>query len=119
MIEALGDKVPNIFIFHYDRTNPVICGLCFVYAIVRSCQQAICMSHPFYLFPVAELFAQSPLFQRTFKDKAVGCIICRAVMLFTCVLISYSGINIIDLLNIGGGVLSYFIAIHFPVASAH
>lgn len=110
--------MPSIFLFHYDRSNALICGLCFVYGIVTCFEQVICLSHPMYLFPVAEVLAQSELFQRTFKNKSVGCTVCRAVMLFGCVLVSYSGINITDLLNLGGGVLSYFIAIHFPVRSS-
>ncbi len=122
---SLGSKAKGIILFIYGSQLKLIYGLAMAYSI------SIFLSFPMYLFPVAQSILTNRWVREKLelnvelqnvrgednipeKEEKMGVLV-RVSLILGCFLVSLSGINIIDSINLAGSILNSMTAFVFPI----
>lgn len=110
---AFGDQLSEIILFFYAKYNKLMHVLAFAYSI------AIFISFPMLLLPVSRSFMKSRLAALIYGPEADSCkpkhTLSRIILMLICFLVSYTGIQVLLLINLSGALLSDLALIVMPI----
>lgn len=110
---ALGNKLPEIVLFYFNKNNLVFYYLGFAYSI------GIFISFPFFMIPITHSLMESYFARRLLgpdagKEECMNALV-RALICVMCFLLAMTGINILSFISVAGSILNSITAFLFPI----